>query len=56
MRLCLTVDCITCGLHLSVFELGHTPQESSLAGKRRVALFGHAGTAWCLYLTVIVDV
>ena len=25
MHLCLTVECITSGLHLSVFELGHTP-------------------------------
>ena len=32
------------------------PQESSPAGKRRVALFGHAGNAWCLYPTLIADV
>ena len=25
MHLCLTVECITSGLHLSVFQLGHTP-------------------------------
>ena len=25
MHLCLTVECITSGLHLSVFELGHPP-------------------------------
>ena len=25
MHLCLTVECITSGLHLSVFELGHHP-------------------------------
>ena len=24
-------------------------------GKRRVALFGHAGNAWCLYPTLIAD-
>ena len=26
------------------------------AGKRRVALFGHVGNAWCLYPTLIADV
>ena len=29
MHLCLTVECITSRLHLSVFQLDHTPQESS---------------------------
>ena len=27
MHLCLTVECITSGLHLSVFQLGHIPPQ-----------------------------
>ena len=56
MHLCLTVECITSGLHLSVFQLGLTPQEFFPAGKRRGALFSHAGNAWFLYPTLIGDV
>ena len=32
------------------------PPPPPSAGKRRVALFGHAGNAWCLYPTLIADV
>ena len=31
-------------------------QESSPTGKWRVALFGHAGNAWCLHPTLTADV
>ena len=31
MHLCLTVECITSGLHLSVFSLGHTPPLGGLS-------------------------
>ena len=37
MHLCLTVECITSGLHLSVFELGHTPpSKGTIVGKNEI--------------------
>ena len=46
MHLCLTVECITSGLHLSVLELGHPPPpRSKLTHSHRVEILFPSGSA-----------